>query len=61
MASQSRKPGLQQGCWEQLDDLAFGRECYPRPAELAAQVLFEQLAARPLVPGDPALEALIPI
>jgi len=35
-------------------------ERYPRLAELAAQMLFEQQAARPLAPVDPALEALIP-
>jgi len=60
MAPLSRKPRLQQCCWELLDDLAFCRERYPRLAELAAQVLFEQQAALPLVAVDPALEALIP-
>ena len=60
MASLSRKARLQQCCWELLDDLAFCSERYPRLAELAAQVLFEQQAAQPLVLVDPALEALIP-
>ena len=60
MASLSRKSRLQQCCWELLDDLAFCSERYPRLAELAAQVLFEQQAAQPLVPVDPVLEALIP-
>ncbi|WP_411872507.1 hypothetical protein [Vulcanococcus limneticus] len=60
MASLSRKAPLQQCCWKLLDDLAFCRERYSRLAELAAQVLFEQQAAQPLVAVDPALEALIP-
>ena len=60
MASLSRKARLQQCCWELLDDLAFCRERYPRLAELAAQVLFEQQSAQPLAPVDPALEPLIP-
>ena len=60
MASLSRKARLQQCCWELLDDLAFCRERYPRLADLAVQVLFEQQAAQPLVAVDPALEALIP-
>ena len=60
MASLSRKARLQQCCWELLDDLAFCRERYPRLAELAAQVLFEQQSAQPLAPVDPALEAQIP-
>ena len=60
MASLSRKARLQQCCWELLDDLAFCRERYPRLAELAAQVLFEQQLAQPLAPVDPALEARIP-
>ena len=60
MASLSRKARLQQCCWELLDDLAFCRERYPRLAELAAQVLFEQQAVQPLAPVDPELEALIP-
>ena len=60
MASLSRKARLQQCCWELVEDLAFCRERYPRLAELAAQVLFEQQAAQPPVPVDPALEALIP-
>ena len=60
MASLSRKARLQQCCWELLDDLAFCSERYPRLADLAVQVLFEQQAAQPLVAVDPALEALIP-
>ena len=60
MASLSHKARLQQCCWELLDDLAFCRERYPRLAELAAQVLFERQAARPLAQVDPALEALVP-
>ena len=60
MASLSRKARLQQCCWELLDDLAFCRERYPRLAELAAQVLFEQQAAAPAMPVDPELEALLP-
>ena len=60
MASLSRKARLQQCCWELLDDLAFCRERYPRLAELAAQLLFEQQAVQPLAPVDPVLEALIP-
>jgi hypothetical protein len=60
MASLSRNARLQQCCWELLDDLAFCRERYPRLAELAAQVLFEQQSAQPLVAVDLALEALIP-
>ena len=40
--------------------LAFCRERYPRLAELAAQVLFEQQVAAPAVPVDPELEALLP-
>jgi hypothetical protein len=60
MASLSRKARLQQCCWELLDDLAFCRERYPRLAELAGQLLFEQQAAQPLAPVDPALEAMIP-
>jgi hypothetical protein len=60
MASLSRKARLQQCRWELLDDLAFCRERYPRLAELAAQVLFEQQSAQPLAAVDPALEALIP-
>ena len=46
MASLSRKARLQQCCWELLDDLAFCSERYPRLAELAAQLLFEQQAAQ---------------
>ena len=60
MAPLSRKSRLQQCCWELLEDLAFCRERYPRLTELAAQVLFEQQAAQPLVAVDPALETLIP-
>ncbi len=60
MASLSRKARQQQCCWELLDDLAFCRERYPRLAELAAQLLFEQQAAQPVAQVDPALEALIP-
>jgi len=60
MASLSRKARLQQCCWELLDDLAFCSERYPRLAELAAQVLFEQQSAAPAMPVDPALEALVP-
>jgi hypothetical protein len=60
MASLSHKARLQQCCWELLDDLAFCRERYPRLAELAAQVLFEQQSAQPLVAVDPELEALLP-
>lgn len=61
MASLSRKARLQQCCsWQVLDDLAFCRERYPRLAELAAQVLFEQQLAAPAVPVDPELEALLP-
>jgi hypothetical protein len=33
---------LQQSCWELVEDLAFCRERYPRLAELAALLLFEQ-------------------
>jgi hypothetical protein len=61
MASLSRKARLQQCCsWQVLEDLAFCTGRWPRLAELAAQVLFEQQAAQPLAPVDPALEALIP-
>ena len=60
MAPLSRKARLQQCCWELLDDLAFCRERYPRLAELAAQVLFEQQAAAPAVALSPEVEALIP-
>ena len=61
MASLSRKARLQQCCWELLDDLAFCSERYPRLAELAAEVLFEQQSAAPAMPVDPALEALVPL
>ena len=60
MASLSRKALLQQCCWELLDELAFCSERYPRLAELAAQVLFEQQCSQPGVPVDPGLEALVP-
>jgi hypothetical protein len=60
MASLSRKARLQHCCWELLDDLAFCSERYPQLAELAAQVLYEQQCARPGVPVDPGLEALVP-
>jgi len=60
MASLSRKARLQQYCCEKFNDMAFCRERYPRLAELAAQVLFEQQLAQPLVAVNPALEALIP-
>jgi hypothetical protein len=60
MASLSRKDQLQQFSWQVLDDLAFCSGRWPRLAELAAQVLFEQQAAAPAMPVDPAIEALIP-
>jgi hypothetical protein len=60
MAPLSRKSRLQQFSWQVLDDLAFCSERYPRLAELAAQLLFEQQAARPLAPVDPGLEGLVP-
>ncbi len=60
MAPLSRKAQLQQFSWQVLDDLALCSERYPRLAELAAQLLFEQQASQPLAPVDPALEALIP-
>jgi len=60
MVSLSRKARLQRYSWPLLDDLAFCSERYPRLAELAAQVLFEQQAAQSLALADPALEALIP-
>jgi hypothetical protein len=60
MASLSRKAQLQQFSWQVLEDLAFCSARWPRLAELAAQVLFEQQSARPAVPADPTLEALIP-
>ncbi|QPN64076.1 hypothetical protein [Synechococcus sp. CBW1004] len=43
-----------------LEDLVFCGERWPRLAELAAQVLFEQRAAAPAMSVDPALEALLP-
>ena len=60
MASLSRKAQLQQFSWQVLEDLAFCSARWPRLAELAAQVLFEQQAAAPALPVDPELEALIP-
>jgi hypothetical protein len=60
MASLSRKAQLQQFSWQVLEDLVFCGERWPRLAELAAQVLFEQQAAAPATPVDPALEALLP-
>jgi hypothetical protein len=60
MASLSRKAQLQQFSWQVLDDLVFCGERWPRLAELATQVLFEQQAAAPAMPVDPAIEALIP-
>ena len=60
MASLSRKIQLQQFSWQVLDDLAFCSGRWPRLSELAAQVLFEQQAAAPAMPVDPAIEALIP-
>jgi hypothetical protein len=60
MASLSRKIQLQQFSWQVMEDLAFCSARWPRLAELAAQVLFEQQAAAPAMPVDPAIEALIP-
>ena len=60
MAALSRKAQLQQVSWQVLEDLAFCSGRWPRLAELASQVLFEQQAVQPLAPVDPALEALIP-
>jgi len=60
MASLSRKAQLQQFSWQVLKDLAFCSGRWPRLSELAAQVLFEQQAAAPAMPVDPAIEALIP-
>ena len=60
MVSLSRKIQLQQFSWQVLEDLAFCSARWPRLAELAAQVLFEQQAAAPAMPVDPAIEALIP-
>ncbi|MFN7898585.1 MAG: hypothetical protein ACK5N0_02815 [Synechococcaceae cyanobacterium] len=60
MASLSRKAQLQQLSWQVLEDLVFCGERWPRLVELAAQVLFEQQAAAPAMPVDPAIEALIP-
>ncbi len=60
MASLSRKAQLQQFSWQVLEDLAFCSGRWPRLSELAAQVLFEQQAATPAMPVDPAIEARIP-
>ena len=60
MASLSRKARLQQCSSELLEDLAFCSERYPRLAELAAQVLFEQQRLNPPMAIDPELEALLP-
>ena len=60
MAPLSRKAQLQQVSWQLLEDLAFCSQRWPRLAELAAQVLFEQQAAAPAMPVDPELEALLP-
>jgi hypothetical protein len=60
MASLSRKAQLQQFSWQVLEDLVFCGERWPRLAELAAQVLFERQVARPAMPVDPELEALLP-
>ncbi len=60
MASFSRKAQLQQFSWQLLEDLVFCSERWPRLAELAAQVLFEQQAAAPAMPVDPELESLLP-
>ena len=60
IASLSRQARRQQSCWELVEDLAFCSERYPRLAELAALLLFEQQEGQPLAPVDPALEALIP-
>ncbi|MFN7900040.1 MAG: hypothetical protein ACK5N0_10320 [Synechococcaceae cyanobacterium] len=60
MASLSRKAQLQQFSWQVLEDLVFCGERWPRLAELAAQVLFEQQASLPPMPVDPGLEALVP-
>jgi hypothetical protein len=60
MASLSRKARLQQFSCQLLEDLVFCGERWPRLAELAAQVLFEQQAAAPAMPVDPELEALLP-
>jgi hypothetical protein len=60
MASLSRKARLQQFSWQVLDDLALCSERYPRLAELAAQLLFEQQSAAPAVALSPEVKALIP-
>jgi hypothetical protein len=59
MASLSRKIQLQQFSWQVLEDLVFCSVRWPRLAELVAQVRFEQQAAAPALPVDPAIEALI--
>ncbi len=60
MAPISRKAQLQQFSCQVLEDLVFCGERWPRLAELAAQVLFEQQAAAPAMPVDPELESLLP-
>ena len=60
MAPLSRKAQLQQFSWQVLESLAFCSGRWPRLAELAAQVLFEQQAAAPAMSVDPELEALLP-
>jgi hypothetical protein len=60
MASLSRKARLQQFSCQLLEDLVFCGERWPRLAELAAQVLFEQQRLNPRMAVSPALEALIP-
>jgi hypothetical protein len=56
----TRDTQLQQFSWQVLEDLSFCSGRWPRLAELAAQVLFEQQAAAPAMPVDPEMEALIP-
>jgi hypothetical protein len=60
MAPLTRKAQLQQVSWQVLEDLVFCSERWPRLAELAAQVLFEQQVAAQALPVDPELEALLP-
>ena len=60
MVSLSRKARLQQFSWQVLEDLAFCSGRWPRLAELAAEVLFEQQAAAQAVPVDQELKALLP-
>ena len=59
MAPLSRKAQLQQFSWQVLEDLAFCSGRWPRLAELAAQVLFEQQRLNPPLAVDPGLEALL--